>query len=102
MFLLWNFNVTNMRGMFKSNDVFDQDLGTWNVSSVEYMDDMFEGTALSTINYDSILISWSALDLKSYVDFDAGGSQYSPGAAAAARQHLIDTYNWDITDGGII
>jgi len=39
-------------------------------------------------------------DLKSNVEFHAGNSKYSAGDAETAKQYIIDTYNWTITDGG--
>jgi hypothetical protein len=65
-----------------------------------YMSEMFTAVTLSTNNYDSMLVSWSQLPLQSGVVFDAGNSQYSTGPAATARQRIIDTFGWTITDGG--
>jgi hypothetical protein len=64
------------------------------------MDRMFFGVTLSTSNYDSMLISWSQLPLQNDVAFDAGNSRYSAGDAETARQLIIDTFGWTITDGG--
>ncbi|MBN2230449.1 MAG: hypothetical protein JW779_12750 [Candidatus Thorarchaeota archaeon] len=46
------------------------------------------------------MIGWSQLILQHGVAFHGGGSKYSAGAAADARQHIIDTYGWTIEDGG--
>jgi len=65
------------------------------------MDGMFEGVALSTANYNALLQGWSQLALQNAVSFDAGNSQYSSGSGAAtARQYIIDTFGWTISDGG--
>jgi surface protein len=93
-------SVTDMSWMFKDASSFNRPLDSWNISSVSDMKDMFGGVILSTINYDGMLVSWSQLPLQSGVVFDAGNSQYSDGPAATARQLLIDTYDWTITDGG--
>jgi len=66
------------------------------------MASMFYGVTLSTSNYDSLLLGWSQLTLQDSVSFDGGNSQYSAGAAATARQSIIDNFNWVITDGGQI
>ena len=98
---LWDVSaVTDMQYMFYEIDYFDQDLGGWNVSSVVHAWAMFSYTNLSVANYDSLLIGWSALTLQMNGDFDGGYSKYSAGAAATARQYIIDTFNWYIEDGG--
>lgn len=95
----WNVsNVTNMTELFAHANRFDQNLGNWNVSNVSKMDRMFHGIALSTVNYDGLLNGWSTRTLKSNVKFSCGNSSYCDGDMA--RQYIIDTFNWTITDGG--
>ena len=55
-------------------------------------------TSLSSDNYDNILTGWSLQTLQSNVTFGADGLTYCSGAAA--RQSIIDTYGWTITDAG--
>jgi surface protein len=93
--------VTDMSDMFFNASSFNQPLGNWNVTSVSNMNSMFSGVMLSTNNYDEMLVSWSQLPLQSGVVFDAGNSQYSAGTAKTARQQIIDTFGWTITDGGL-
>ena len=64
------------------------------------MSGMFLNATLSTSNYDALLIGWSALTLQNGVTFHGGNSKFSTGAAATARQNLIDNFSWTITDGG--
>lgn len=98
---IWDVSsVTNMSHMFSGADVFDQNLANWNVSAVATMENMFLNSELSTANYDSILIGWSALALQSDVTFNAEGSSYSA-SAQTARDVLTSDFNWTITDGGI-
>ncbi|MBI9068996.1 MAG: BspA family leucine-rich repeat surface protein, partial [Salinivirgaceae bacterium] len=97
----WNVsNVTNMSYMFEGATAFDQDLSLWQIGAVTTMSGMFEGVTLSTANYDAILLNWTQQSVQSDVTFSGGSSQYSAGAAASARQNLIDSYSWVITDGG--
>mgnify|MGYP000870022633 FL=1 len=95
-------NVTNMKWMFCNAKAFDQNIGGWNITSVTDMTEMFLGATLSTANYNNILIGWAAQTVKNNVSFHGGNSQYSPGAAADARAVLTGTYNWTITDGGVL
>ena len=97
----WNVgNATTMEKMFEHALSFDQDLSKWGVSKVTTMDKMFYESTLSLANYDALLISWSAQTVQNGVLFDGGESQYSAGTAADARQTLVDTHNWIISDGG--
>jgi hypothetical protein len=91
-------NVISMYNMF-NNCPFDQNIGNWDVGNVTYMNGIFQYSGLSTENYDSLLIGWASLPiLQANVDFHGGSSQYCDGANA--KQTLIDTYGWIITDGG--
>ena len=54
--------VSSMNGMFWNATAFDQNLGNWDISSVQGMAVMFSGANLSTENYDATLTSWSTLD----------------------------------------
>ena len=99
----WNVSgVINMESMFRDNEVFDQNLGSWDITSVNNFDDFIRGGQLSTANYDALLIGWEAQNVQDDITINFGNSQYSSGAAATARQALIDDHNWNITDGGQI
>ena len=99
----WNVgSVVDMDGMFSGGSIFDQPLGNWDISSLTTARDMLDG--LSTANYDNLLNGWSTLDIASgetqipsNVIFSAGNSQAST-AGEAARQNLVDNFNWSITD----
>ena len=92
-------SVTNMSSMFFYATSFNQSLNNWDISSVTDMQEMFSYSSLSTDNYDGVLNSWSQQDVISGVILRAIGVNYCNGEDA--RQNLIDTYGWIITDDGL-
>jgi len=90
--------------MFMGATAFNQNIGSWNVSNVTNMGNMFTNAGLSIANYDALLIGWSTISpnetpLKPNVVFSGGNSKYCNGASA--RSSIISTYGWTITDGGL-
>jgi len=93
--------VTDMEDMFNSAAAFDQNIAQWDVSNVTDMGGMFNNVKLSILNYDALLIGWSARPLQTGVVFDGGLSQFSEDAQAA-REILADGFDWSIRDAGLI
>ncbi|MBL4708825.1 MAG: BspA family leucine-rich repeat surface protein [Flavobacteriales bacterium] len=92
----WNVsNVTNMNGMFIGAYNFNQSLSSWDVSNVTTFANAFDSTALSLKNYDDLLTSWSAQNVKNGVPFGAAGLDYCLGNAA--RIHLQNNFSWTFT-----
>jgi hypothetical protein len=85
--------------MFSGASVFDQNLSNWDVSGLVNAASMFHSIALSTSNYDALLIGWDSQTLQSNVTFDGGDSFYC--LAETEREHMITSDNWTITDGGM-
>lgn len=101
----WNTsNVWEMSAMFYNASSFNQDLSMWDISSLEIAVNMFFGTSLSTANYDKILVGWAAQapNIKSNVNFSGNPCHYTDAVSGAARDLLVNTYGWTITDLGPI
>ena len=96
----WNTSsVTDMNAMFYLAESFDQDLSNWDITNVINMGNMFDYSALSTDNYDNVLIAWSQQNLQDNVSLGAVGVTYCAGETA--RQNLINNDGWTITDDGL-
>ncbi|MFA7266876.1 MAG: leucine-rich repeat protein, partial [Candidatus Nanopelagicales bacterium] len=97
--------VTSMRAMFNGATSFDQNIGSWDVRGLTAgpfsgAGLMFSG-ALSTANYDALLVGWGAQDVNAEVLLGAGSSVYSVGPPTDLRAELAGAPNtWTITDGG--
>ena len=99
---LSNWDVTKVEAlnqMFRQATAFDQDISSWNIANVTNITDMFEDSGLTTDNYDALLTAWSQQAVRADLEFGAQGTSYCN--AAAARQLLIDTKGWTITDAGL-
>ena len=98
----WNTSsVLSFHSIFYACNAFDQDISGWDINQGTAFTNCFGSTALSTANYDALLVSWEAQAPSLNEAPDFGTAQYTLGSAAAtARASLISTYGWAITDGG--
>jgi len=93
----WNVSkVSNMRNMFFAALSFNQNLGNWNVTGVTSFGRFIDATAISKTNYDSLLVGWSSINLKSNLGFQSNRT-YSPSpcAGGVARASIISNYGWN-------
>ena len=106
-------NIRNIGNMFSNAYLYDNTFGKWNITGDLLLSNRLGGLNakyLSTPNYDDTLIKWeNQLQIAfpngvGYINTQSinfGNAQYSLGGAAeAARNTLINTYGWTITDGG--
>ena len=90
----------------------NRNLGNWDVSNVTDFRNFLYSGAFSTENYDATLIGWEASLQAAYpsgvgyphsINVRFGSSQFtSGGAAETAKNSLLTTFGWTITDGGPI
>ena len=103
-------NVTDMRYMFALATSFNQPIGNWDVGNLKTKNNGYfmGGVTLSTPNYDNLLIGWAATMLNAYPggsgyiitpSWNFGNSAHTIGGdAESAKNILINTFNWTITD----
>jgi surface protein len=94
-------SVTRMNSMFATTSSANPDTTNWDVSNVTNMRYMFENSNLSVEKLTSIYENWSQLNLQQNVSFSAGTTKYNA-SGQAGRDILVNTYNWTITDGGLV
>lgn len=92
--------ATNLQFFAFNAPNFNDDISGWDVSNITEMGNAFTGTAMTQANYDALLIAWSAQTVQQNVQFGISAQYTAGGAAEAARNVLINTYNWTISDGG--
>ena len=96
-------NITTMIGTLRGAVSFDYSLAGWNIENIPSwgLQALLLSAKISISNYDATLISWAAQTPQNNINVSFGSSQYTLGGAAeAARNTLINTYGWTITDGG--
>jgi surface protein len=93
--------VTNIREMLRFV-AYDGSFANWDISNITNFINFMVGSAgISTVNYDATLISWAGQSPSINESVSFGGAKYTLGGAAeAARDTLVNTYGWTITDGG--
>ena len=110
----YNFNVSNwdvsmvenMQWCFGNCSFFNQDLSSWDFTSVNDMANFLSGATLSTVNYDLLLIRLDSF-ISDWItggtipfNFHGGNSQYTTGGAAETARNNLLSFGLTITDGG--
>ena len=78
------------------------DIPDWDFNTIQSLSKFMTNSVIPTASYDSLLINTSnRTNLVSGITATFGNSKYtSGGTAETARNVLINTYNWNIQDGG--
>ena len=98
-------NVVNMSNMFNGANAFQQPLNLWELNSLTNGAQFMGPTAgVGAITYnllDALYNGWAANEgnLESNVTISFGNSTFTA-AGLAAKNILVNTKNWTITDGG--
>jgi len=98
-----NWDFGNVAGFFNgvaNATSWNEDISGWDVTSCTDFITAFLNTSMSQANYDALLIGWAAQSVQSNVTFGTSAQYTAGGAAEAARNTLVNTYSWTITDGG--
>jgi surface protein len=91
-------SLTNATSMFRGAASFDRSLAGWDISRVETMSGMFVDAGPSTASYNATLVGWAGQNAAPNVVFHAGDATAS-GNGITARNTLVNTFGWTITDG---
>ena len=99
-------NVTDMDGMFASAFAFQSPLNLWKVDSLTDANQIMgltgNANAITYTGYSALLIGWASnASIATGVTTIFGDSQFTP-AGLTAKNILINTRGWTITDGGAI
>lgn len=95
-------SATNMNSMFRScaSNVITG-IDQFDIEGVSNFTSFLNGSGLSTLEYDALLVSFASQDAVNLLTVDFGGSKYTPGGVAeAARTSLATVDSWTIIDGG--
>ena len=94
-------SVTSMQAVFENcSSLENLDIDGWDVTSVIAATSFLFGAnnALTTAQYDAVLIAWAAQSVQSDVTIHFGDA-IPTASGQAARDTLVGTYGWTITDG---
>jgi surface protein len=96
-------SVTNMASMFQVATAFNQDIGGWDVSAVTNFANFMAGKTdanYDAANLDSIYNGWSLLSVQPNLTITFNTIKYT--AAGQAGKDILTgaPNNWTITDGG--
>jgi hypothetical protein len=83
-------------GMFNGATLFNQNIGSWNMSGDVSLAFMLDDSGLSQENYDNLLIGWSGQTLQTLVQIGVNNLVYSvsPCPGGDARVYIDFIRSW--------
>ena len=97
-------SVTNMFRMFRVATAFNQDISAWDVSQVSNFGGFMAGKTFSNYdaaNLDAIYNTWSLLPLQVSLTIDFATIKYTAAGQTGKNILLAAPNNWTVNDGGI-
>jgi hypothetical protein len=95
-------NVTTFDSVWSGcKDLSASDFPTLNMSKMIDGTNCFQGVKLTTNSYSTLLSSICATNTNNSVTFHGGNSLYNSTFGLSARNYLVNTKGWTITDGGV-
>lgn len=73
----------------------------WNIENVTNLTSFITGGKLPLERYSDLLVNWAAQTVNTGLQASFGNSQYNSVAAQTAKQTLVDTHEWVISDLGL-
>jgi surface protein len=97
----WNTSsVTNMQATFENASIFNQNVGSWSIPLVTNMVSMLDNSGITSVNYDATLAGWSGQTVQPNVTLGAAGIYYLSSAVASRTVLTGSPNNWTINDAG--
>nr|QOI90631.1 hypothetical protein HWQ62_00500 [Pyramimonas orientalis virus] len=97
-------NVTHMTNMFKNCTALSSinRIEDWGICNVTDMSGLLENTSntMSYDQYNNVLNNWRNQNVQNGVNVHFGNAMYTSGYND--KQYLINSYQWTITDGGVV
>jgi hypothetical protein len=94
-------NVTNCTSFFRAfrnATGFNSSLATWDIRNATTMIAMLQNSGISTANWNASLIAWDGL-VNPPLNINITSKAVATGAGITAKNNLIATWGWTITEG---
>jgi hypothetical protein len=95
----WNVGVVaSFSSAFRNWLNYDNNMSAWDIRNANTMNEMLRSSGMSVANWNATLIGWNSL-IDPPVNISIACNAVSTGAGLAAKNNLIATWGWTITEG---